>query len=444
MQPPKPKISIIVPVYNVKPFLTQCIDSILAQTFEDLEILLIDDGSTDGSGEICDGYAQKEGRIRALHKENRGYGHTINVGMAMAKGEYVGIVESDDYIAETMYQVLYNKVEGMKLDFVKGNYCSFYQQADGTPYFMHKGSPNGYYNHDTLIQGVDDTKGLLYSGANWTGLYRRSFLEEHGIFHNESGGASYQDTGFALLTFLYSKRMMFLTEEFYYYRIDNASSSIHQKNKMECIIEEMRFVEGGYPSLFSTYQELILGYYLDCVSFDLLRLDDTTISLYLAGVKAYLLEEQEKGYFTGGKLKPSHLRLFQDILTGKAEGKILTKKQGREEEKRLISSYAQVILYGAGYYGWKTRERLRVLTLEHKISCYGVTQLGEETQLDGIPILPFSQLKPDSNTLVIICGKEGSEGAAAMTQTALEAGFPNVLPCQGIFEQYRDGNEFYL
>lgn len=100
-------ISVIVPVYNVEKYLHKCINSILNQTYKNLEIILIDDGSTDNSGKICDEYALKDNRIKVIHKENGGLSSARNAGLDICSGDYIGFVDSDDYIAEDMYEYLY-------------------------------------------------------------------------------------------------------------------------------------------------------------------------------------------------------------------------------------------------------------------------------------------------------------------------------------------------
>lgn len=102
----KPLISVIVPVYNVEQYLPKCIDSILAQTYENLEIILVEDGTRDSSGLICDEYAKKDSRIRVIHKENGGLSSARNAGMEIARGEYFGFVDSDDWIEPEMYETL--------------------------------------------------------------------------------------------------------------------------------------------------------------------------------------------------------------------------------------------------------------------------------------------------------------------------------------------------
>lgn len=104
-------ISIIIPVYNVEAYIEECLDSVLAQTYKELEVILVDDGSTDKSSEICDQYASLDNRIHVLHQENQGLSDARNSGMAFAKGEYVTFIDSDDYIAPDMMELLYNNMK---------------------------------------------------------------------------------------------------------------------------------------------------------------------------------------------------------------------------------------------------------------------------------------------------------------------------------------------
>lgn len=113
-----PKLSIVVPVYNVEQYLNKCVDSILAQTFRDFEVILLDDGSTDGSGEICDEYAKKDSRIKVIHQQNGGLSCARNNGIKIATGNYIGFSDSDDWIEPEMYQKMLTAAETQKADIV--------------------------------------------------------------------------------------------------------------------------------------------------------------------------------------------------------------------------------------------------------------------------------------------------------------------------------------
>lgn len=114
-------VSVLVPVYNVKPYLRQCLDSLKAQTLGSIEFVCIDDGSTDGSGEILDAYAAGDARFRVIHKANSGYGASMNVGLRAAQGKYIGIVESDDFADAGMFEALHEAAEAQQSDIVKSN-----------------------------------------------------------------------------------------------------------------------------------------------------------------------------------------------------------------------------------------------------------------------------------------------------------------------------------
>lgn len=124
-----PLISIITPVYNVECYLSQCINSIIAQTFQSWELILIDDGSIDGSGEICDEYAQKDSRIRVIHKNNTGQADSRNIALSIARAELVGFVDSDDWIEPDMYSILYNILMDNQVDIAICGYFLDYKDS---------------------------------------------------------------------------------------------------------------------------------------------------------------------------------------------------------------------------------------------------------------------------------------------------------------------------
>lgn len=126
-----PLISVIVPVYKVEPYLDRCVASIVNQTYTNLEIILVDDGSPDNCGAMCDAWARKDGRIKVIHKENGGLSDARNAGMAIASGKYMGFVDSDDYISADMYQLLYDRMIADSSDMAACGVEMVYE--DGSP-----------------------------------------------------------------------------------------------------------------------------------------------------------------------------------------------------------------------------------------------------------------------------------------------------------------------
>ena len=232
------KVSVLVPVYNEKPYLRQCLNSLAAQTLDDIEFICIDDGSTDGCSEILDAYAARDMRFRVIHKENSGYGASMNIGLRAAKGKYVGIVESDDFADSEMFRSLYQAAEEHQAEVVKSNYWTF----DDTKTELFEvlfGHPYG-----KVLTPVRDEPSLLYATASiWTCLYRKSFLEDKEIWFNETPGASYQDTSFAFLTKACATRFLLVREGYLHYRTDNEGSSVKSKGKIYSIVDEYDAVE---------------------------------------------------------------------------------------------------------------------------------------------------------------------------------------------------------
>ena len=197
------KVSVIVPVYNVAAYLPKCLDSILNQTLKDIEVICVDDGSADGSGEILDRYAGQDQRIRVFHRKNRGYGAAMNMGLDASQGEFVGIVESDDCILPDMYETLYAAAVSEDLDMVKAEAYYWYESI-AYQKRIHYSHLEPYFNR---VLGDMDRNILCKFYMNvWAGIYRRDFLDKYDIRFHESPGASYQDNGFWMQTVLYCRR----------------------------------------------------------------------------------------------------------------------------------------------------------------------------------------------------------------------------------------------
>lgn len=146
-----PLISVIVPVYNAEKYLPKCLDSILAQTYKKLEIILVDDGSTDNSGKICDEYALKDSRIKIIHKQNGGVSSARNVALSVAKGEYIGFVDSDDYIDKDMYEYLLELISYSNADIARCYVYEFPPRISNTEVMMPKEAFEKSYPYVYLV-----------------------------------------------------------------------------------------------------------------------------------------------------------------------------------------------------------------------------------------------------------------------------------------------------
>jgi hypothetical protein len=168
-----PLLSIIVPVYKVENYLPKCIDSILAQTFTDFELILVDDGSPDGCPALCDAAAEKDARIRVIHQKNGGLSAARNAGLDAARGAWIGFVDSDDYIAPEMYEVLYQAVQSTGADLALCDYAEVDEAGTPCPQ-MHVSLSGGELTGQELLKRAS---GLMVQLA-WNKLYRRAVFAQ--------------------------------------------------------------------------------------------------------------------------------------------------------------------------------------------------------------------------------------------------------------------------
>ena len=203
------KISVIVPVYNIAPYVAKCIESLLEQTFSGIEIILVDDGSTDGSGRICDEYRQKDSRIHVIHKENGGISSARNAGIAAASGKYIGFVDGDDWVSGEMYQELYDLAESEKAQIVSCRYREVYGEDDGV-------AAGGERTFSSLSQKTALKRFFLrqISESVWDKLFLRSMFSDIRFPEGEIN----EDTCVVVRLLMQSRKVVFLDRELYFYR----------------------------------------------------------------------------------------------------------------------------------------------------------------------------------------------------------------------------------
>ncbi len=236
------KVSVILPIYNVSPYLRQCLDSVIHQTLTDIEIICVNDGSTDDSPQIIREYQEKDSRIVMITGPNGGYGKAMNKGLDRATGEYIGIVEPDDYVSLEMFAELYQIAEDNQLDFVKADFYRFGSAADGQEESRYEHIDKTQKRYGELLNPSEDPSTIRFTLNTWSGIYRRSFIEKHHIRHHETPGASFQDNGFYFQTFVFARRAMIVEKAYYHNRRDNPNSSVKSRGKVYCMNIEYDFI----------------------------------------------------------------------------------------------------------------------------------------------------------------------------------------------------------
>ena len=231
------KVSIIIPVYNVEQYIKQCLDSVINQTLKEIEIICVDDGSKDKCPDIIDKYAKKDSRIVAIHQANAGYGRAVNHGLELAKGEYIGIVESDDFIEPDMYETLYNDAKTHDVDVVKGVYNEYYDKEDGTSKYKIAGiseliqpplNPFTVYEYPMILE---------YHPSIWTAIYKTDFIRKNNIKVLEINKGRYADQNWRYETLMLANKIYWEHKPFYNYRLTNINASSFKKNNPDDIFD---------------------------------------------------------------------------------------------------------------------------------------------------------------------------------------------------------------
>lgn len=206
----QPLISIIIPVYNVEKYLPACLDSVLAQTYRNLEVILVDDGSPDGSGAVCDAYAAKDSRIRVIHQENGGASAARNAGLDLASGSFIGFIDPDDYIEPDMYEILYEQLQSSGADVAQ---CGYVWEEEGKEdVFFHNSGEVKLYNGPYCIQELLTVEKPWW--AVWNKLYRSKLFQE--LRFNEDLRVG-EDIFFTFQIFLQMKQLISIKRPLYHY-----------------------------------------------------------------------------------------------------------------------------------------------------------------------------------------------------------------------------------
>ena len=237
------KVSIILPSLNVEPYIEKALESVCKQTLHDIEILCIDAGSTDGTRQIIEKYQKKDSRVLLIESEKKSYGYQVNLGIKKAKGKYIGIVETDDYIHPDMYKELFDIAEKNNCDYVKADYDSFYDMGAQEQYSeYHPLFPTDSSCYNKVINPSKDNYIFTHDQNLWKGIYSSRFLLDNNIKLNETAGAAYQDVGFSMQVLSFARRGYYSDKSFYRYRMNRDGSSFKSPKALMFVCQELHFL----------------------------------------------------------------------------------------------------------------------------------------------------------------------------------------------------------
>ena len=239
----KIKISVLVPIYNSAEYLQQCLASLEEQTLNSLEFILINDGSIDESLGIMEEYKNKDVRFKIVDKKNTGYGDSLNKAIKLANGEYIGIVEPDDFCDKKMFEVLYGLAKEEKADIVRGGYYEYSEEA------IKKHSFRVDVKGKEIFRPIEDYEVFFEVPAIWSAIYKKELLINNKIGFLPTAGAAYQDTGFNFKTLACADKVVYTNDALYYYRVDNPNSSVKDLRKSMAVVKEFGSIESFIQKL---------------------------------------------------------------------------------------------------------------------------------------------------------------------------------------------------
>lgn len=315
------KVSVVVPVYNVEEYLDKSVFSIINQTYKELEILLIDDGSKDNSGILCDEWAEKDNRIRVIHKENGGLSSARNTGIDYATGDYIMFEDSDDWLEETIIEKCVARIEKDKSDLVLFGYRKIDENGHNLGEFTFG---NGTYSRTELIQQLYSRIVEMSFGYAWNKLYKFEVLKKSRI-RNDSTIIDREDLVFNMQLLNHWEKISYLNCVGYNY-LQRETSLLHNSNlarlnNIKPFCERMYYIDIDNEGIkWKVYSMNVLHYLSDCIIKNILWNRGLSKKEKQGWMKKVIQEFPHKEKIMDDRDNPRHLReLYKTIQTGKCK-----------------------------------------------------------------------------------------------------------------------------
>ncbi len=442
-------ISVIVPIYNVEPYLEECLDSLTAQTYRNMEFLCIDDGSTDASLPILQKYAAKDSRFKVISKPNEGYGKTMNRGLTLAASPWVGIVESDDFVKADMFEKLYEAAADSDADIIKCNFFK-YRTGDGKEKNYSREYPERFFGKE--ICPIDEPEIYDAHSSIWAGIYRKAFLEENHIGFSETPGASYQDIGFHFQALSSARKIKIIEDALIYYRTDNLGSSVYHPGKIFCISDEIHTIEAYIGKQSAERQAKLWPICMRKKFYDYrwnyLRLAPEFQYAFLKLMAEEFTADEKAGKFKKVQWREErHREELKEIITDYTAFFRRTRSLDYVDERVQVAGIVNqkvylkgilqeireaecAVIYGAGIRGKWLAERLLekgvpIAKLLFAVSRKEPGQYGTDDKIMGIPVIEISEITVEREPVFVMIAVKG-EAQIEMLGTLHRLGIENA------------------
>lgn len=436
-------VTVIMPSLNVVNYIDESLQSVINQTLTNMEILCIDAGSTDGTLEIIEKYSKKDSRIKLVHSDVKSYGYQVNMGIEMSRGEYVAILETDDYIAPDMYRSLYLDAKKHNLDVSKSD---FYYRVDN--------ELGHYLKESHICSSIDIEYGKRYSYSDipklvlfdsgiWKGIYRKAFLVKNKIELNNSYGAAYQDIDFLIQVFYGNPSIMYTKDPLYFYRYSRGGASSFSKNVLKYIADEWLYLENrGLLENNSEKTQYAISRLVSCFVYEYNKLldmcnynmDDESIRNYFELLKNKTVEAIDNSQLISEMDVYETIKEMLDDNGGyvaRRKAIMQDKKFKRRRIKQALTK-KDIIIFGCGNYGKITRNILMSWNITPL--CYTDNDCNLwGRSINGIDVIKPSEALMDFHGIVIIANKSAYD---SIESRIMKAGFDksSIVDARDIFE----------
>lgn len=358
-----PKVSVIMPSLNVVDYIDKSITSVRNQILKDIEIICIDAGSTDGTRDIIEKHSQIDSRIIVIDSDVKSYGYQVNKAIRASSGEYICILETDDFVDQNMYDLLYNIAHGLDLDYVKCDYSTYYYDSNGEMVFSYRkvSSDNNLYN--TIFSPSDYPSTACEDWYLWNGIYKADFISKNGIMFSETPGAAFQDIGFLHKTASFAERVKYVDCSLYRYCIGRNEASSKSNNTIKYIRQEYGFLmngikpETGKKELALLYRRLAKSFTRACIDSDDKTLNNKDIISICEWFLIIMNDAKEKGYLSSEML-PSGLRESFIVLIDSSQDYVKYRKARKQRIEKFVRISNPLIIFGCGVRGRETLDEL--------------------------------------------------------------------------------------
>lgn len=349
-----PKVSVIMPSLNVCKYIKESVESVIDQTLRDIEIIAIDAGSTDGTLEILREYAAKDSRIRLISSDRKSYGYQVNMGISLAKGNYIGIVETDDYVEPDMYETLYQSAISDDYDYVKGTALAFREISKDiviTSAIKCLNTAKEALNPSEYPELFSTDRFL------WLGLYRADFVKN--IKLNETPGAAYQDIGFIYRVLNNASKALYLDKVVYHYRQDNMNASGYNHKAFKYLTDEynvllkLEMTQKWQAAVYKKMLEQCLGRFSN-MAISGRYWDEYAPEIEI--LREWLLDAENRGIITKETLGDYNWNLLQTWKSGSEHlyrhyAEPYCQKGAKVKKYFQSIGDSSIVIFGAGKYG---------------------------------------------------------------------------------------------